>query len=109
MSERHKWADVIIAFAEGKELQCAFRGSEWRDWKFTPHETPFAPWHCQCEYEWRIKPEKQKFWINIYSEDQYSYFHKSRELADKSAVLNQKGKDMRIACIEIEYEKGQGL
>ena len=49
MNKRHKHYDVIVAWAEGKEIQCWSKVSkEWFD-----DEQPF--WFK--DYEYRIKPE----------------------------------------------------
>ena len=58
---------------------------------------------------WR-EPEKVKLWINVYASGEISTFYetfayKSREAADCAAI----GLDRRLACVEIEVERGQGL
>lgn len=45
--------------------------------------------------------EKVKVWANIY--DDNAWFYKTREQADAGAGIN------RIACIELEYTKGDGI
>ena len=49
-------------------------------------------------------PERKRGWINIY-ENGDIFLHPSRILADDSMRTDRK----RIACIEIEYEEGEGL
>lgn len=54
MGKRHKWADVIIAFAEGKKVQVrdSLRGYDWITW-----ESEVCPGFYVHD-EWRIKPEE---------------------------------------------------
>lgn len=100
---RHRWADVIIAWAEGKEIQARYtlaKKSNWEDWK--DQDTPAfnAP-----SVEWRVKPVLTG-WINIYKDKhQYTRYcvKDSKEEADKTADAS------RIACIQITYTKGEGL
>ena len=61
MTTPHKWAEVIHAFAEGKEIQ--YRGIKgdrvWLD----------ASSISQIDHnavEWRIKPQKKTYWMNVY-------------------------------------------
>ena len=46
---RHKHYDVIVAWAEGKEIQVKHEG-RWTNWDYA-----IPPYHN--EYEYRIKPE----------------------------------------------------
>ena len=65
MSNRHKWADVIHAFADGKEIQ-------WR-WIVGCIDRPWFDF-CQVSYaqfdnsaiEWRVKPHKYQDVIDAY-------------------------------------------
>ena len=51
MNKRHKYYDVILAFAEGKDVQFNVGDGIWRDW--TENACPSF-----CEHtEWRTKPE----------------------------------------------------
>lgn len=51
------------------------------------------------------RPIKRKGWINIYRDPLvWNYVHETQALAD-----NSKAPKDRIACIEIEFEEGQGL
>ena len=100
--KRHRWADVIIAFAEGKDIQCRFVTWEWCDvdnLNMINHN----------DMEWRIKPEKKKGWINIYPG--YGIAHSPTGIFDdKQEADNAAARDLnRVACIEIEYEEGEGL
>ena len=102
MTERHKNADVIIAFAEGKEIQNKYKtSSNWFDWDSEMADT--FPNFDRNDLEWRIKPTK-KGWINIYRDNflgRYIYATKPSADAAHSGISAT-----RIACIEIEYEEG---
>lgn len=50
MAERHKWADVAIAFAEGKAIQRKICEG-WHDWEYTDFP------QFLVDTEWRVKPE----------------------------------------------------
>lgn len=54
---RHKHADVIIAYAEGADVQYKFQGA-WEDWKNPCFKD---------DLEYRIKPNiiEKEGWINI--------------------------------------------
>ena len=102
MRERHKNADVIIAFAEGKTIQHKYADRGWLD--YTEGESTFTPINCSKGYEWRIKPDKKKGWINIYGHNclgRYVFATKPSADAAHSGISAT-----RIACIEIEYEEG---
>jgi hypothetical protein len=49
--------------------------------------------------------KKIKGWVNVYKEGFVSDLYNSRETADHGASLIND----RIACIEIEFEEGEGL
>ncbi len=92
MGTRHKHADVIIAWANGEEIEVMFTPSEgWVD-------TSKPKWHEQFEY--RIKPKrvKKEGWVNVYP----SYcgsVHRTEKEANKSAL------GTRVACVRIEWEE----
>lgn len=105
MTTPHKWAEVIKAWADGKEIQFRPRrpeGEAWEDF-FTPRcPRRASPDFNNSYYEWRIKPEKKSIWINIYP---YSTHHRrspgfwsTKEQADDYAASD------RIDCIEYVYK-----
>lgn len=56
-----------------------------------------------------MAPKKNKLWVNIYDGGEYDRERKytineSRRQADDRAAS-----ELRIACIEVEFEEGQGL
>lgn len=56
--KRHQHADVLIAIAEGREVQCRRTlDYPWKDTRDNPLSQP--DWH------WRVKPQKLKRWLNI--------------------------------------------
>ena len=60
MNVRHKWADVIMAFANGKSVQFRNPGvsGPWRDSNLDGINNPGL--------EWRIKPSIKKFRVALY-------------------------------------------
>lgn len=103
---------IIQAFAEGKTIQQYSSISPERGWVDYKEYHDWNIWVADDKvYKWRIKPEKKKGWVNIYpySQQPNKYagdvvgIYNTKELADAGAVLN------RVACIEIEYEEGEGL
>ncbi len=92
MGTRHKHADVIIAWANGEEIEVMFTPSEgWVD-------TSKPKWHEQFEY--RIKPKrvKKEGWVNVYPAYCGSV-HRTEKEANKSAL------GTRVACVRIEWEE----
>lgn len=55
MNKPHKWAEVIKAWADGKEVQCAYlhEPEEWIS-------APLPNFHSE-HFIWRIKPESLKY------------------------------------------------
>ncbi len=61
MPNRHKHADVIIAWANGETIEYRFilptlYGTKWSEWKPLPKEDTIH-WHKDNEY--RVKPKKK--------------------------------------------------
>lgn len=95
---QHKHADVLRAIADGKAVQVWSNCyDEWLDHVSIQDSNPLT----KPNWVWRVKPEKKKVWINIYPLT--CHFHESKELARKHSHGG------RIACVEIEYEEGEGL
>lgn len=93
---------VIIAFAEGKQIQFRHKrgNGEWENHTFGER----LGFHDDHDY--RIKPEKKVFeqWINVYPNNVVN--HKSKGDADGSACST------RLVCLHIKqeyYEEGEGL
>lgn len=71
MSKTHKWANVIHAFADGKEIQYrSFLGNgEWKD-------TESLNGVEMAQLEWRIKPEsKPDIRVKLWRHDKGFRFH----------------------------------
>lgn len=54
MSNKHKWADVIHAYAEGKEIQWRFINYDWEELTYNQN-----PEFNNIQIEWRVKPESK--------------------------------------------------
>ena len=67
MGQRHKHADVIIAWAEGKDVQV---------WDFTQNAwgdvTTESPTWCEC-WKYRIKPPPKKYRVALFKNDTSTY------------------------------------
>lgn len=96
MGTKHKHYDVIVAWAEGEEVEYKNQLNEWVDLESRPL------WYEYLEY--RIKPKrvKKEGWVNVYP-DKYechtTEFHFNKERADRMAT------EARVACIRIEWEE----
>lgn len=55
-NNRHKWADVLIAIAEGREVQWNYNGQKWEDFNPSRHNAPSLQ-HPFGEIQWRVKPK----------------------------------------------------
>lgn len=61
--KRHKWADVAVAFAEGKEIQYKAQGrSTWEDWS----QIGVFPSFSVDGWSYRIKPEPKPDRVRYY-------------------------------------------
>ncbi len=94
--KRHPHADVLIAIAEGREVQ--FHYGSMKGWR-TPASDDVNPLN-HPEYAWRVKPQKQRMWVNVYKT---IFGYSTKDEANERAAPD------RIACIEIEFEEGDGL
>ena len=95
--KRHPHADVLIAIAEGREVQYRYRSElAWVNYDIECDATPLSA----HEREWRVKPQKLKMWVNVYKT---IFGYSTKDEANERAAPD------RIACIEIEFEEGEGL
>ena len=113
MSERHRNADVIIAFAEGRQIQFHSSISPNLGWQtYDPEEeNQWSPINANAGvYTWRIKPEKVKFWIATGGGRVIPGATREQAILNfaKAQMPGLVGVDVQ-ACIEIEYEPGEGL
>ena len=64
MTQRHKWADVIIAWASGEECQYRMRLPKgWSEWATIASAkiAPYVAWQEVELYEYRVKPKDVVF------------------------------------------------
>ena len=65
MGQRHKHADVIIAWANGAEVEC--RGQPSRGWITVTN----PDWNA--EYEYRVKPPAKKYRVALFKDGTGGY------------------------------------
>ena len=89
---RHRHADVIIAWANGEEIEYELAPGNW-----IPVVCP--SWNLSINF--RIKPKrvKKEGWVNVYPEGMTSM-----SIYKTMAVANEWASKSRIACIRIEWE-----
>ena len=97
MGQRHKHADVIIAWAEGKDVQV---------WDFTQNEwgdvTTESPTWCKG-LKYRIKPPAKKYRVALFNNGStYTTTADSQEEADK---YEQHKSFVRWLTDWVEYEE----
>lgn len=92
MTQRHKFADVLIAIAEGKTVQfnSLIYKDEWHD--YVPDVERFSPLYCENDYEWRVKPEVKKIkivtYINLNTDKIVTSFHAENYNVEKEHLVN---------------------
>ena len=94
MGTKHKHRDVIIAWANGEDVQWKpYSEAEWID--LTCDDPSFHEY-----YDFRIKPKrvKKEGWLNVYGLGS-AYVWPTKEEADR------KSNEIRVACIRIEWEE----
>ena len=93
MGTPHKHRDVIIAWANGEEIE----GKWQKEWALV--DTIYAP-QFDPDREYRIKPKrvKKEGWVNVYT-DTYVTIFPTKEQADDRASRGRK------TCIRIEWEE----
>lgn len=81
---RHKWADVIIAWAEGREIQHRYIPNG-TPWKTFAGDTP--SFNCP-DYEFRIAPEPKYRWVMCqYGTHQYFITEDHRTRAEVTDLI----------------------
>jgi len=102
MGAPHKHRDVIIAWANGEEIEFNTEKTKWDTWPEEIHP-PFY----KDNIEWRIKPKivKREGWVNIYkhanSDDTWvSDIHHTKQSADSASRVV---KSKRVDCARIEW------
>jgi len=92
MRTKHKHYDVIVAWANGEEIQYEHKGS-WID-------INDPDWYETVNY--RIKPKrvKKEGWVNVYKGSLLTV-HTVKDCADQARII---GKE-KITCIRITWEE----
>jgi len=96
MGTRHKHADVIIAWANGAEVE--YWNESLREWRV--HDWP--RWYEHLIYRIKAKRVKKEGWVNVYPDKYENYevrYHRTQYAADRHATPG------RITCIRIEWEE----
>ena len=96
MGTPHKHRDVIIAWANGEDIEY------WSDTAEKWYEDNDPAWRDHMGY--RIKPKrvKKEGWVNVYPDKYETYglnFYITKGAADLKAT------EARVACIRIEWEE----
>ena len=111
---KHKWYDVIVAWAEGKEIQFRPMGKSDHIWSNYPLQKSSPDFNIET-YEWRIKPEKKNKFDPYFYECDNEYqldvmsLHRDhvslsqKELAQVLFELNQKNAELLEEKNEHEY------
>ena len=100
MGQRHKHADVIIAWAEGKDVQAQppMLG-EWRDLSLT------MPYFYE-DWEYRIKPPAKKYRVALFKDTFTGNIYTGAADTPEDAYLYEKNKDfIRWLTDWVEYEE----
>ena len=95
MGTPHKHRDVIIAWANGEEIE----GKWQKEWTLV--DPMYAP-QFDPDREYRIKPKrvKKEGWVNVYGLGKLCNVWHTKEEADNRAETHIP----RKACIRIEWE-----
>lgn len=116
MNKQHKWAGVIKAWADGQSVQfriCISESrEEWGEWMDFPnklHHT-YSPWDSpNAHIEWRVKPEVQTGWVNIFSTDIDGVYMGNTIHETRAQALEHLPLLPRVAVIQISWTEGEGL
>ena len=97
MGQRHKHADVIIAWAEGKDVQVWDENTKcWYDVHWTP---------AFMGDKYRVKPPAKKYRVALFESDSSIYYTSTADTPE-DADFYEKGRDfVRWLTDWIEYEE----
>ena len=99
MGQRHKHADVIIAWAEGKDVQI---------WDFTQNEwgdvTTESPTWCEC-WKYRIKPPAKKYRVALFEGDTGTCYTSTADTPEDAEFYEKDRGFVRWLTDWIEYEE----
>ena len=100
MGQRHKHADVIIAWAEGTEVE--YRKDPDRPWTPVPSQ---SNWYDYEDVEYRIKPPAKKCRVALFKSDTSIYYTSTADTPE-DANSYEKGRGfVRWLTDWIEYEE----
>ena len=99
MKQRHKHADVIIAWAEGKDVQV---------WDFTQNRwgdvTTESPTWCE-DWKYRIKPPIKKCRVALFESDTSIYYTSTADTLEEANSYEKGRGFVRWLTDWIEYEE----
>lgn len=95
MNQRHKHADVIIAWANGAEIER--RDTPTENW--TPAPTP--GWYEDCEY--RVKPPAKKYRVALFKDP--DYYTSTADMQEDAAYYENCPVFVRWLTDWVEYEE----
>ena len=108
----HRWAEVIKAWADGKEIQWRYvePGNNWVTYSSADRPSTML-FSADQSCEWRIKPETKTGWIIIYNDNTLSkLIHETEERCRYMSICANGGIAANIAAIiPITYTEGEGL
>ena len=99
MGQRHKHADVIIAWAEGAEIE--YRLGPYDSWS----KSTSPSWHADCEY--RVKPPARKYRVALFrfSSEATSRYTACTDIQEEADSYEQSEHFVRWLTDWIEYEE----
>jgi hypothetical protein len=120
-SKPHRWAEVIKAWADGREIQLRKPDASDSRWHTYAPMDDTVPAFDNGMIEWRIKPEQKTGWIIILDNESpasernsrfypTAFIHPTREAALQN-VNNPdwESSSKRAAVIQINFFEGEGL
>ena len=99
MGQRHKHADVIIAWAEGAGVQVWDRGTKrWYDVKTS------SPIFIE-DWEYRVKPPTKKYRVALFESDTSIYYTSTADTPEDAEFYEKDRGFVRWLTDWIEYEE----
>ena len=98
MSKRHKHADVIIAWAEGKDVQVWDEGA--KCWCDVVASIPFF-----MGDKYRIKPPAKKYRVVLFESDTSIYYTSTADTPEDASSYEKERSFVRWLTDWIEYEE----
>ena len=100
MTQRHKHADVIIAWANGAEIE--HRAGPDRPWL---PMTNTSSWYGYDDVEYRVKPPPKKYRVALFESDTSIYYTSTADTPE-DANFYEKGRGfIRWLTEWVEYEE----